>query len=185
MGWGRADRSRKQNPSTLRASWSFQSSERPPPTLSCPPYLEEKMPEAMPTARIPRREQWSWAARSCWSFLSGETQGSPLATHFPTSPSLFAIASNLPVVSPSPCSPPHFAQCISRTKPALQVKLKKKKKKILENLKRFTQSSLIFLTLKHQADCCELCSPLSNHVAGHRLNPFSSTYPVQFFSWLT
>ena len=93
MGWGRADRSRKQNLSTLRFSWSFQNSERLYPTWSCPPYLEEKTPEAMPTARIPGKEQWSWADRSCWSFLSGETQGSSLATHFPTSSSLFAITS--------------------------------------------------------------------------------------------
>ena len=77
----------------LRFSWSFQNSERLYPTWSCPPYLEEKTPEAMPTARIPGTEQWSWADRSCWSFLSGETQGSPLATHFPTSSSLFAITS--------------------------------------------------------------------------------------------
>ena len=46
MGRGRADRGRKQNPSALRFSWSFQNSERLYPTWSCPPYLEEKTPEA-------------------------------------------------------------------------------------------------------------------------------------------
>lgn len=181
MGWGRADRSRKQNLSTLRFSWSFQNSERLYPTWSCPPYLEEKTPEAMPTARIPGKEQWSWADRSCWSFLSGETQGSSLATHFPTSSSLFAITS-MPASHPLTAAHHILPNAFQEQSQPYKLNLKKK---ILENLKRFTQSPQIFLTLKHQADCCELCSPLSNHLAGHRLNPFSSTYPVQFFSWLT
>lgn len=72
---GEGDRGRKWNQSTPRSSWSLHSSEGNHPTRACPPYLEGKTPQAMPTARIPERERRSLAGRSWWPFSPGETQG--------------------------------------------------------------------------------------------------------------
>ena len=180
MGRGRADRGRKQNPSLLDSpgvSKTLKGFTPPGPALLTSKKKRQKQCQQHESQGRSNDHEQIVVAGHSYLVRHREAPWPLISQHHPPclpSPACLSVTLSL---QPTAFCPVHFKNKASLTK----VKLKKK---ILENLKCFTQSPQIFLTLKHQADCCELCSPLLNHLACHRLNPFSSTYPVQF-SWLT